>query len=126
MWFSVFLLGFIADPLINLYVDPLETIYYTEFWEQNNWAGAVPADKRGTWLEHFVKGLATLGVLSFLKATLAASVWNLWNLRGSGFVRRGGVTGRSRVASFSWIVVLIGVGHFLVVGGLSSMCCSHY
>lgn len=114
LWFSVFLLGFIADPLINLYVDPLETIYYTEFWEQNNWVGAVPADKRGTWLEHFVKGLATLGVLSFLKATLAASVWNLWNLRGSGFARRGGATGRSRVASFSWIVVLIGVGHFLV------------
>jgi hypothetical protein len=113
--FTIFLLGFIADPIINLYVDPMETIFASDFWEPNTLVDEF-ARERPTWLEHFVKGLASLGVLSFVKALLALSPWNWWNLRSSGLVSRGGrATGRNRAASISWLVVLIGVCSFLWV-----------
>ncbi|KAA8646902.1 E3 ubiquitin-protein ligase MARCH [Aspergillus tanneri] len=110
--FTVFLLGFVADPIINLYVDPMETIYYSEFWDTTV-SDALPADRRASWFEHFVKGLASLGVLSFIKALFALSPWQWWNLRSSGVVSSGRSTGRSRVASVSWVVILIGVMTFL-------------
>lgn len=108
--FTIFLLGFIADPIINLYVDPLETIYYTEFWEPSALSGSKPS-----WLEHLVKGMASLGVLSFLKVLFAFSPWQWWSLRSSGVVSNGRSTGRNRVASVGWLVILVGVGSFLVV-----------
>ncbi|GFF51050.1 E3 ubiquitin-protein ligase MARCH11 [Aspergillus udagawae] len=111
--FTVFLLGFIADPIINLYVDPVETIVYKEYWEPSTVSGALPNESRPSWAEHFVKGLASLGLLSFIKAILALSPWQWWNLRSSGVVSSGRTTGRSRAASISWIVILIGVGTFL-------------
>jgi hypothetical protein len=114
--FTVFLLGFIADPIINLYVDPVETIVYKEFWEPSTVSGVLPTETRPSWAEHFVKGLASLGLLSFIKAILALSPWQWWNLRSSGVVSSGRTTGRSRAASISWIVILIGVGSFLWVG----------
>ncbi|KAL2218526.1 RING finger domain protein [Thermoascus aurantiacus ATCC 26904] len=110
--FTIFILGFVADPIINLYVDPFETIYFTEFWEPNRVVD-LPTNKRASWFEHFVKGLASLGVLSFIKVLFALSPWQWWNLRSSGLVASGRSTGRSRVASISWVVVLIGVGSFL-------------
>lgn len=112
--FTIFLLGFIADPIINLYVDPLETIYYTEFWEPSAVADAMPSGRRASWFEHLVKGLASLGVLSFLKVLFAFSPWQWWSLRSSG-VGSGRSTGRSRVASVGWLVILIGIGSFLWV-----------
>lgn len=112
---TVFLLGFVADPIINLYVDPMETIYYSEFWETNSVSGVLPTDQKASWLEHFVKGLASLGVLSFIKTIFALSPWQWWNLRSSGVVSGGRATGRSRVASLSWAVILIGVLTFLWV-----------
>ncbi|RHZ50805.1 E3 ubiquitin-protein ligase MARCH [Aspergillus thermomutatus] len=111
--FTVFLLGFIADPIINLYVDPVETIFYTEYWESSTVSGVLPTETRTSWVEHFVKGLASLGVLSFIKAILALTPWQWWNLRSSGVVSSGRTTGRSRAASISWIVILVGVGSFL-------------
>lgn len=113
--FTVFLLGFIADPIINLYVDPLETIYYTEFWEPSALADAMPPDRKTAWFEHLVKGLASLGVLSFVKVLFALSPWQWWSLRPSTVVSSGRTTGRSRVASVGWLVILIGVGSFLWV-----------
>ncbi|KAF4265823.1 hypothetical protein LV164_003286 [Aspergillus fumigatus] len=110
---TVFLLGFIADPIINLYVDPVETIVYKEFWEPSTASGGLPTETGPSWVEHFVKGLASLGLLSFIKAMLALSPWQWWNLRSSGVVSSGRTTGRSRAASISWIVILIGVGSFL-------------
>ncbi|KAM0112449.1 hypothetical protein ACP6JB_001753 [Aspergillus fumigatus] len=44
---------------------------------------------------------------------VALSPWQWWNLRSSGVVSSGRTTGRSRAASISWIVILIGVGSFL-------------
>jgi hypothetical protein len=112
--FTIFLLGFIADPIINLYVDPLETIFSSDLWEPTSVTDAYPVDQRTSWFEHFLKGLASLGVLSFVKVLLALSPWQWWNLRSSGLINsRGRSTGRSRLASLSWVVVVIGVCSFL-------------
>ncbi|KAL1972679.1 hypothetical protein VTN31DRAFT_7093 [Thermomyces dupontii] len=110
---TVFLLGFIADPIINLYVDPIDTILGADFYEPDVMID-VPLDdsENKTWTEHFLKGLASLGILSFIKAIVAMSPWNFFNIRGSGLVG-GRRTGRSRVASISWMVVLLGVMSFL-------------
>ncbi|RMJ24671.1 RING finger [Aspergillus sp. HF37] len=111
LMFTIFLLGFIADPIINLYVDPLDTFYYTEFWQPSALADGLPSGRKTAWLEHLVKGLASLGVLSFIKVVFAFSPW--WSMRSSGVFSSGRSTGRNRVASIGWLVILIGVGSFL-------------
>jgi hypothetical protein len=113
----MFLLGFVADPIINLYVDPFDTLLSGGLLEE------IPLSRstreRITWTEHFTKGLASLGVLSFLKVILAMSPWHIWNLRSSGLIggraRRPAATGRDRASSISWIVIAVGVVTFLVV-----------
>lgn len=97
---TVFLLGFVADPILNRYVDPLDI---TDYWE--------PIDS--SWTEHFIKGLASLGVLSILKVLLGMP-WSWLNIRTSG-VGTSGRTGRSRIASVGWVMILIGVCSFLWV-----------
>lgn len=133
----MFLLGFVADPIISLYIDPFDTLLSGFFEEgeggpqddllpggrRNVLARGVPAahlaDEEASWAEHFVKGLASLGVLSFAKVLLALSPWQWWNLRGAGLLGRSGsrpaATGRDRVSSVSWIVIAVGVVTFLVV-----------
>lgn len=115
--FTIFALGFVADPILNLYLEPLDTIVGSEFWEETHVLDVPDLSGETTWIEHFLKGLASLGVLSIIKAFVALSPWRWWQLRGSGFVSNGGRnTGRSRVASINWLVILIGVATFLVVG----------
>jgi len=75
-------------------------------------------DEPTTWLEHFIKGLASLGLLSFVKVLWMLGPTNWWNVRSSGLIGGGGRrppggSGRDRLASISWIVVIIGVGTFL-------------
>ncbi|KAI9869350.1 MAG: hypothetical protein M1813_000139 [Trichoglossum hirsutum] len=114
----MFLLGFIADPIINLYLDPYTTVSsvpLTKFGTRSE--PIVVENEPASWFEHFLKGLASLGLLSFVKVLwmLGPSGW--WNLRSSGLIggggRAAGGTGRDRLASISWLVVLIGVGTFL-------------
>jgi len=70
---SIFLLGFVADPIINLYLEPSKSISW--IWSSEP---LVPQPSRrrphtgpdlepDTWFEHFIKGFASLGLLSFLK-----------------------------------------------------------
>ena len=113
--FTVFVLGFFADPIINLYLDPVETIIGSEFWEETHVLDVPDLGEEPTWFEHFLKGFASLGVLSVIKAFLALSPWR-WYWRGSGLISGGRNTGRQRVASINWLVVLFGVVTFLVVG----------
>ncbi|KAI9741252.1 MAG: hypothetical protein M1834_002968 [Cirrosporium novae-zelandiae] len=116
---AIFLLGFIADPIINLYLDPYDTISSFPFSKptvSQKIETLLTTDEETSWLEHFVKGLASLGLLSFVKVLLALSPWQFWNLRTSGVIGgnvRVGNNGRDRLASISWIVVMIGVGTFL-------------
>ena len=119
--FIVFCLGFVADPIINLYLDPIDTMISPFFPEDD--IPAPPADQPASWIEHFTKGLASLGFLSFLKTLLALSPWGWWNARQAGFLPgRGGrsATGRDRLTSVSWIVIALGVLTFLVVSLLRS------
>jgi len=110
---TVFVFGFIADPIINLYLDPYETITSLP-------TGGTHAihfeDEESTWLEHFLKGLASLGLLGFVKVIFAMSPWHWWNLRNSGILGGGrgrAANGRDRMENISWTVVIIGIITFL-------------
>jgi uncharacterized membrane protein YidH (DUF202 family) len=113
MFGTVFIFGFVADPIINLYLDPYETITSLP----TGGAVGLLEYEDATWAEHFLKGLASLGLLGFVKVFFAMSPWNWWNLRRGGFLnggRRQGGTGRDRLEDISWTVVIIGVITFLV------------
>lgn len=113
---TVFVFGFIADPIINLYLDPYDTI-----------TGDVPLyldDEDDSWAAHFLKGVASLGLVGVIQSFFAMGPWNWWNMRnttgmlgrvvgGGGGRRRG--TGRDRMEDISWSLVLIGVFTFLYV-----------
>ncbi len=118
---TVFLLGFIADPILNFWLDPVGTVVETVA------TGSLTPDEKIEileleelgWAEHFLKGVFSLGLLGFAKAFLAMSPWQWWNLRTSGIIggtgrRRG--TGRERMENVSLTLVLIGVFTFLWVG----------
>ncbi|MCJ1246312.1 hypothetical protein MMC30_003518 [Trapelia coarctata] len=112
---AMFILGFVADPIINLYLDPYSTLFSGSLSKLNTKIDLIDDDE-ATWTEHFIKGLASLGLLSFVKVLFALSPWQWWNLRSSGLMGnsgRTGGTGRDRLASISWLVVLIGIGTFL-------------
>ena len=109
----VFIFGYIADPIINLYIDPYSATSRSRLWApvQISETGA-----ERSWFQHFVKGLASLGVLSFARIILFANPWHWYNLRNSGIAHgttRPGATGQERVANISWVVLVIGVLTFL-------------
>ncbi|KAL4957192.1 hypothetical protein BDW69DRAFT_156859 [Aspergillus filifer] len=106
---TIFLLGFVADPIINLYLDPVETIYYADYWEGSSLSG----NKRATWFEHFVKGMASLGLLSFIQVLYGMSPWHWLNIRSTAIGRGRTNTGRSRISNLSWLVIVLGIGSFL-------------
>ncbi len=107
----LFVLGFVADPIINLYLDPVTTIYTAG----GPRGSLVYEDEDASWTEHFVKGLASLGLLGFAKFLLTLSPWHWFNMRGTGVVvgggSRGGVggTGRDRLANLSWVAIVVGI-----------------
>jgi hypothetical protein len=115
----IFLLGFIADPIINFYLDP-----WSFFWPFGT-SDAIPGDAYARmvrdeappgWGEHFFKGTASMGVLGFIKVMLA-SPFQFIRLGGGG--RRGGRTGRDRANDVNMVVILIGVLTFSYVSGSS-------
>lgn len=114
---ALFVMGFVADPIINLYVDPYSVVSTAPLSKVRQKIEPIFSDDDvPTWTEHFIKGLASLGLLSFVKVLFALSPWQWCNLRSSGIISgggRSGNTGRDRLASISWIVVLIGIGTFL-------------
>lgn len=113
----MFLMGFIADPIINLYVDPYRALSTGSLLEPTTVENFATQYEKSTWFEHFVKGLASLGMLSFVKVLFALGPWQYWNLRSSGLLgtNRAHNNGRDRAASISWIVLAVGVGTFLWV-----------
>lgn len=119
-FFAMFLLGFVADPIISLYLDPYSAISTDPLSKINHKIEPVLSDDDvPSWAEHFLKGLASLGLLGFVKFVFALSPWQWWNLRSSGIVSggsgRGGTTGRDRMASLSWVMIILGVATFLWV-----------
>ncbi|KAL9612238.1 MAG: hypothetical protein Q9167_003151 [Letrouitia subvulpina] len=117
---TVFLAGFAGDFIINLYLDPyffISTRPWAEFGAKFE-PIVLDDDAPPSWTEHFLKGFASVGLLGFGRVLFALSPWQWWNLRSSGIISgggggRSGNSGRDRMASINWIVVLIGVGTFL-------------
>lgn len=121
--FSIFMLGFIADPIINVWLDPFGSIADTITVVITDVEGlrepAVDLDEPATWSYHFLKGLFSLGLLGFVKSFLAMSPWQWFNLRHGGVfggarARRGG-TGRDRLDNINWALIVIGLITFLGV-----------
>jgi hypothetical protein len=108
LFVMTFVLGFIADPLINLYFDPYGTISQNDYFHPIELSEV--EDEAG-WTGHFTKGFVTMGLVGFLK-TLLANPWNWWNWRPGGMMGgrvRTGNTGQERVVNVSWIAVAVGV-----------------
>jgi hypothetical protein len=111
----MFVLGFVADPIINLYVDPIQTLAGQRYWDPVKVDNIGKKGDDSWWIQHFMKGLVSVGVMGFFKAVLLANPWHFWNARHAGLL--GGstrsTTGRDRAVNISWIAVLIGVGSAL-------------
>ncbi|KAL2021538.1 hypothetical protein VTK56DRAFT_7037 [Thermocarpiscus australiensis] len=110
---TVFFLGFVADPIINFCLDPFGSIFGTltdVMLDLELEEPLVADDEPTTWSFHFLKGFLSLGLLGFLKTVLAMSPWN-WYIRVGGRRRRG--TGRDRLESINWALVVIGILTFL-------------
>ena len=116
---ALFIMGFVADPIINLYVDPYSVLSSAPFSKVGAHLEPMLSDDGIiSWTEHFIKGLASLGLLGFVKVLFALSPWQWWNIRTSGIMNgggRSGNTGRDRLASISWIVIVVGITTFLWV-----------
>ena len=112
----MFMLGFVADPIINLYVDPYETLATQRFWKPVDVTDMADAASESWWAQHFLKGFVSIGVMGFIKSVLLANPWHFWNLRHTGILggtARTTTTGRERAINISWIAVVIGVGSAL-------------
>lgn len=114
---AMFALGFVADPIINLYLDPITTITTAG----GPSGSLVFEDEPAGWTEHFVKGLASLGLLGFAKFIFTLSPFNWFNVRTGGFMGGGGVarsgiggTGRERLNQSAWIAIVVGIVTFLI------------
>ena len=106
----IFVLGFVADPIIGLYVDPWSYMPWNS-WSRPSYGYYDLDDEPATWYEHFAKGFASMGVLGFLKV-LVASPFSYFRFGGGS---RRASTGRERAEQVSWFIILIGVATFLTV-----------
>ncbi len=113
---TVFFLGFVADPIINFWVDPLGTVAdtFSDTLDDIDATGLYEGyddDELDGWWFHFVKGFLSLGLLGVLK-TFFASSWT-WFFRIGGGRRRG--RGRDRMEDINLALVIIGIATFLGV-----------
>jgi hypothetical protein len=113
--FTVFVIGFVADPIINLYLDPWS---YLIPWSNTRYYD-YDFEETSTWSEHFAKGFAGMGVIGFLKVVLASP---FAYFRIGGGRRRGRATGRDRVEQVGWLMIMIGVFTFLGVSLMTIHC----
>ncbi|KAG6039720.1 hypothetical protein E4U41_002159 [Claviceps citrina] len=115
---SIFILGFIADPVTDLWFDPVGSIADTvsSVISDPDAVRLPPYQEPTTWSEHFAKGFFSLGLIGALKSFLAMGPWHWINFRAGGilsFGRRGG-TGRRRMENFNLLFVAIGVFTFMM------------
>ncbi|KAI9644174.1 hypothetical protein NHQ30_007527 [Ciborinia camelliae] len=110
---TVFIMGYMADPIINLYLDPYDTIVSMPLRGETGQDFHLVDTESTTWTEHLLKGLTSLGVLGFIKVFFAISPLHWWNVRQTG-IFGGRAARRNRLENISWALVIIGVGAFLV------------
>jgi hypothetical protein len=112
---TMFILGFIADPIIDFAFDPYGAIVAL-FGSRRTYHYDIVMEEDSGWLEHFTKGFASLGLLSFLKVLFASPIQFFFRSSQLGGHRTGtGTTGRDRLSSTTWLLIIIGVGTFLFV-----------
>ncbi|EQL02313.1 RING finger domain protein [Ophiocordyceps sinensis CO18] len=118
VFIGIFFLGFIADPILDLWFDPVGTISDTVSSVVAGGEALKPSryEEPASWTDHFAKGFFSLGFVGFLKSLVAMGPWQWLNLRSSGLLgtgrRRG--TGRARMDNFNLVFVLIGALTFLM------------
>lgn len=133
---TLFVLGFIADPLMDLWTDPVGMLVDTfvglddldlddatkrrlhDVLGNTQASGAAVADAAAsTWWGHLFKGFLSLGIVGVVKTFLVVSPFTWWNLRGTGFgrARRRAGGGRAQFESTGWIFIIVGAFTFLGV-----------
>lgn len=115
LFLTVFLAGFVGDAIIDFYLDQY-SFFSTRPWAENGAKAEPIFSKEGGRTEHFLKGFISVGLLGFLKVVFTSPL--RW-FRGSSVttgIRRAGASGRDRMASIDWLVVMIGVMTFFWVG----------
>lgn len=107
----VFLLGYVADPIIKLFLDPYMVV--SDPWDDD--VTPLEDEAYSGWLQHFAKGFASLGLLGCAKFLLSMNPFNWFSMRNYGMVGAGrpGATGRYRLQGIGWLAVLFGVMTFL-------------
>lgn len=123
---GIFVLGYIADPLFDLWFDPLGTVADTVVHVVNDIEAREPPAMRhadlyaddgpATWSEHFAKGFFSLGLVGLFKTMFTMTPFQWFYYRGNGLLgggsaRRAG-TGRARAENMSWVLILIGAATF--------------
>ncbi|CAK7275209.1 hypothetical protein SEPCBS57363_006563 [Sporothrix epigloea] len=133
---TLFVLGFVADPLMDLWSDPSSLIMdafldLADFDTEDDFLAQVHdvlhSDGSGSgigaiaepasWWEHFAKGFFSLGIVGMVKTFLVVSPFTWINLRGIGLGRgrrRRAGGGRARYDSMGWVFIFVGAFTFLV------------
>ncbi|RMD43637.1 hypothetical protein DV735_g1491, partial [Chaetothyriales sp. CBS 134920] len=113
MLIVMFFLGFVADPVVDLYLNPYDTLVgHDYYWNEPEMYEVDEEEAVSAWSVHFLKGMISMGVVGLLKTALMNPV-HWWNFRISSWSSARGrgrmMTGQSRTANISWIAVLIGI-----------------
>ncbi|KAF3199214.1 hypothetical protein TWF192_010680 [Orbilia oligospora] len=122
---TVYILGFVADPIINLYINPWYAVdggsfsftvngftVYGPALHNTPRSPPIPRSAAGVGIvEHMVRGLSALGLIGFGKVLIFSHHWIRYIFGGPG-VRRG--DGRDRMGQLSWIIIIWGVVNFLI------------
>ncbi|KAF3189356.1 hypothetical protein TWF225_003087 [Orbilia oligospora] len=122
---TVYILGFVADPIINLYINPWYAVdggsfsftingftVYGPALHNTPRSPPIPRSAVGVGIvEHMVRGLSALGLIGFGKVLIFSHHWIRYVFGGPG-VRRG--DGRDRMGQLSWIIIIWGVVNFLI------------
>jgi hypothetical protein len=114
---AIFVLGWIADPILDLWLDPFGTITETVTSVVRDVEAREPLYQSppSTWDEQFLKGFLSLGIIGFFKTVFILTPWDWLNLRGTGMLRggrRGG--GRNRLDNTNYVMVIVGAITFLM------------
>ena len=104
----LFLLGFIADPLLNLWLDPMDT-FSDAIFGSDVAAEPIGSLTGSSWSDHFLKGFAAMGVAGFSQGFFRVTPWS-WATRVRGQRRRGG---RDRVEDVGLVVIILGTMTFM-------------
>jgi len=112
---TVFLLGFVADLIFNLYLDPVGTLTTNPMTTLREPVLVLDESEEWTWVEHTLKGLASLGLLGFANVVGPWQWHTIKNVVGGGGRARRAGAGRDRLDNISWPLILIGVLTFLYV-----------